>query len=254
MIRLVIGFVIFSSALTVQEAWAGCGECRARDSFGICEPIFGCQIGKTITQAETLAQALASGDPKKIETSIGAVLVSSNNCIGCIDVAHRVLPGLSDSQIEMAVGEGFMTYVSTGSVEFVALDTAGNVATSLALNRSAAHTPGPGQGPGPAKPPRPHQTYSAQAVCIATYTDGSVYAGFLGPAILIDTSGQSHQFPNVDFYPGDTLKVSAPSCPSWNDPTHGLTTVLSATLSYTNIESEAGDPADVKWFIIGTKE
>ena len=104
--------------------WLGCG-CVPR-LIDICR-VRGFDPRKGVHSVLRVVDALASGNSKEISTSIGAVILSAPNCVGCEEIAHTVLPHLSTPQLQQIVGEGFLVYTTTGSPVLLVVDVGLNL-------------------------------------------------------------------------------------------------------------------------------
>ncbi|MBX4952108.1 MULTISPECIES: hypothetical protein [Rhizobium] len=223
-----------------------CGRCEYKDSFGICMPYDKCVIPQIIQSTPVVvgikvAQALATGDEKKIRESIGSAVINSG-CPLCISVAHTVLPNLSDQQINSIAGEGVLVWMATGDPVVVAIDVGTNIANAQTVK-------GPEQDPGAAQaqpvPGRHPPTYTATAECLSRNDLARYVAGWKGPPEFIDEAGNKSTFPNVDLRPGDTVVVTAPPCQKWEG------SIAKAAINFETTTYIAGKPEQIKFFIYG---
>lgn len=241
---------------TASLAWS-CGECEYEDDLGICWTKGGCiikqlnpipQIGKAVT----LAVAIVQGDGDKIKATLGDVLINSPGCIGCLALAHNVLPNLTDDQIKSVVGQGFLTFMVTGDPILVTIDVATNIATQQGIKPKKPELPLATQ---PIATPRNPKVYTLLGICmIQKAGDPNIYAAWRGPAAFIDPAGVSHIHPDVDLATGDTLIITAPPCPQMDDGNHGQKSIESATLTFDSVSSLAGTPETLKWWVYGPKQ
>lgn len=249
-------FVAMVIAYSLTPLAQACGPCEYSDSLGICWPYDKCVIDQVnpVTQAKKvvkLAQAIASGSSSDITQSLGDVLISSPNCLGCRSVAHTVLPAMTDAQINEAIGRGFLVYVGTGDPVLVAIDVASNLATEQKVKKKPAALPAPAaDAPKERKP----KTYSAKAECLIQYKDQpTIYAAWKEPASFTGEDGKDYTYPNIDLLEGDTLKISAPVCPTWHRPSLGQESITSAKFKFEAVSPLAGKPETIKWFVYGPK-
>lgn len=241
--------------LTIQTAYA-CGPCEYQDDIGICWPYDKCvsdqvnpvEQGKKIL---TLGQAIASGKGPEIRKSLGNVLISSPNCLGCRSLAHTALPDMTDEQVNEVIGRGFLVYVGTGDPVLVAIDALTNLATEQKVKKKPATLPSPvADTPKKRKP----KTYSANAECLIQYKDQpTIYAAWKEPATFMDEDGKTYTYPNIDLLEGDTLKISAPVCPTWHRPSSGQESITASTFKFEAVSPLTGKPETIKWFVYGPR-
>jgi hypothetical protein len=237
---------------------AGCGPCEYRDGLtGQCLPKGGCIVEQLnpVTQVQkviTLATAVASGDTAAIKQSLGNVLITSPNCLGCQSVVHNVLPNLSDVQINAAVGEGFLVYLATGDPVLVTIDAATNIASQQNVRNQQPQLPDPSRS---SATKRATRSYSATATCLVKKKgDSYVYAAWKAPAIFTGAGGTKFQYPDIDLLAGDILTITAPICPSWNDSKQGQESITSAKFKFEAVSSLTGKPEAIKWFAYGRNQ
>jgi hypothetical protein len=256
---LVFVLVCIGFTFNTNIAYA-CGQCGYSDSLGICWPYDKCVIPKVLNQLNPVTQAQAvlgigaavvTGDPKKVTQAVGNALVQSPNFLGCMSVAHAILPNLTDAQINQAIGDGFLTFVATGDPVLVTVDVATNIASQQPVK--ADDTPTPPAAPSAPPAHRKQKTYTATAQCLIEYKDGTVYGAWRDPATFTDTSGHPHVFPAVDLLKDDIVTLTAPICASWSSPSTGQVSVTSATLKFVRVNPLTGDAKTIKWFIYGPR-
>lgn len=229
-------------------------DCTYKDDFGITETKSGC-IGNTIVQQLNpvnqvpailgIVAAVGTGDVSKIKASVGNALITSPMCLGCTVVANTIVPNMSRSDLNLAIGTGFFVFLDIFGPTLVTVDQTTNTATqqTIVANNSLPQFPLQGE-------PRKTNVLSARAECIVQYGDGSIYAGWKNPAAFSDRTG-TKVFPNVSLVRGDIVSLTAPLCGQWNMPSKGQRSVTAATVVFDAVSSLSGDPSVVKWFIYG---
>lgn len=249
LLAIVLGFA--------AQGTAACGKCEYKEKWTrVCLPKIGCSHEQLdpinpVEQAKkliTLATAVASGDMGQIKASLGNVLMNSSNCLTCPMIAHTVLPNLTDEQINSIVGEGALVFAATQDPVLVTLDVANNVAREQKIAKARSTPPIPVNEP----KSRQAQEYFAQAKCLIFHdSDEMAYAAWTAPAIFRDNNNGEYQFPNVDLLPGDTINITAPLCPAWDNPNAGTYAITSVSLTFEAVSSLTGDEKTLKWIVAG---
>ena len=213
-----------------------CPDGYASDSFGFCEPTGGHVLNEAGDYAQrflNLTDALINGNDKAISQSLGDVLINSPGCLGCPGLAHEIAPGLSKAQINEIVGDGAITFYSTGDPVLVALD----VGQKLVTEKPIANMPiAQSQSPGP----RPAVTYSVQANCIVGHQK-LIVATLPANAVFKSTEALT-AFPWVDVRADDTIFLTARSdCPFISDQETRTFSYTGVSVKLLNIRSASAN-------------
>jgi hypothetical protein len=179
-------------------------------------------------RAVTFAEAVASGDPHKVQSALGAIVLNSPSCLGCTQLAQAATH-LSTDQINTLAGEGTLTFLTTGDPVLVIVDTTAGVAAEMHMSKTeAAALPSSGQSN---NAPRSPLSYNANPDCVIEYKD-QVWAGWKDSPVLSDLSGKNFTFPRVNLSPGDLIHLHARQCSEMDNPSTGVHAVADAVLSY----------------------
>lgn len=248
-ILILVTFLLASLTMAPWQAKA-CGDCEYREGItGVCLPKSGCIIPKPdviIKQTLSVIEAIASGDPKKVEQAVGDALVNSTGCLGCSYAAQKILPNVPKETINQAVGRGFFVFLGTGDPLLVFVAVADALQHPVATKRSPVPLPPP-----PAE--RGTITFTSAVACIVQ-RQNEVHAGLLAnTAMKNEKTGQTGSFPDVDLQIGDIVDLTAPYCPSWNDPSQGAESKTSARMIYTGSTTIPGEgPNRIRYVLSGS--
>ncbi|WP_412063943.1 hypothetical protein [Rhizobium sp. SYY.PMSO] len=228
-------WVILGFLFTPVISYA-CPAGYASDSFGFCEPTSGHLLTAADQYAQrfiTLADALAKGNDKAIDQALGDVLVNSPGCLGCAGLAHEIAPGLTKEQINEIVGDGAITFYTTGDPVLVMVD----VGQKLVTEKPIATMPiAPSQSPGP----RPPVGYSVQANCIIGHQN-LIVATLPSNAVFKSPQALS-AFPWVDVRADDLIYLTARSdCPFILDRAAQTASYTAITVKLLNIKSASAN-------------
>lgn len=226
---LIIGGVLFP--LTVFS----CSKGYYSDDLGICWPTGDTVVNNInpttqISKMVALAQAITSGKGDDVKRALGDALINSSGCIACSGIAQTVLPTLSSEQVNKIVGQGFITFMMTGSPAIVTVDTVRQVLKETTLD-PRENTP-----MNPVATPIIIKTYRTNADCIIkNKSSNAIIAGWKKPPILIDENGQSQVFPDTDINEKDTIKITAPLCPELNSKEQDSIANVSISYRFNNV-------------------
>lgn len=207
----------FVIGIAIPSSVFACSDGYYSDDFGICWP-----YDKTVVQQldprtqigkmAVLSKAILSGNGDAIKKSLGDALINSPGCLACAGIVQTVLPHLSSDQINKIVGEGFFTFLGTGSPTIVAIDTLRQIITETRMD------PRENTVLNPAETPVLIKNFSSTADCITKdKKSNAILAGWKQPPVLVDGSGQSQIFPDVDLKEKDSIDLIAPLCPQLNN-------------------------------------
>lgn len=256
--KYALKLIIVTCATLASFSAFACPDCYYKDNFGICWPYDKCVVPVIIDtsteapkKAINLAVALSQGDPKIINQATGDLLLSSTSCIGCRSLAEKILPELTDEQINGIVGRGFFIFVATNDPVLVTLDAANNIAKEQKIRRNKPPASIP-KSPTKSTNIREPKTFTAIAECIMKdSSSGDIYAAWKDPAIIYGTGGSKFKYPAVDLFAGDTVIVTAPKCADWDKPNQGQVGLTSAKFKFEAVSSLAGENEVLKWFMYG---
>lgn len=249
--------IVICATLASFSAFA-CGDCYYRDDLGFCQPYDKCIVPVVIDTAKeqtqkviNLAEALSKGDTKLINQATGDLLLSSTGCLGCKQVAEKILPELTPEQINGIVGRGFFVFVATDDPVLVTLDTINNIAHEQRIRTKIPPETIISSRTSVPKIRKP-KSFTAIAECIMKDSaSGNIYAAWKEPATIYGTGGVKFKYPALDLLSGDSINVTAPKCADWDKPKQGQISLTSARFKFEAVSSLTGEPEVIKWFMYG---
>jgi hypothetical protein len=242
--RSVWAMIAALACCIATKAAVACPDGYYSDSFGICWP-YGPKIGGTPGQTW---EALKKGDFNTAAKGVGDIVITLK-CPACAVAGQLLISRKDRATISTIVGRGVILQAVGLPSAVVYGDIALNVVTSTLLQNPQKTVPIP-QASAPARPPQVFKSVD-QATCITQKPPAlAVVAAWVQAPRLSDAATKQFTYPDLDLQIGDTIEVTAPTCPEYA----GIDTksLVSASFKYEGSQIIPGSPERLKHFLWGT--